>query len=223
MPKPKIDRIGRRYGRLSVIDTIYIRGLGTGWKCQCDCGEVTYVTGRNLDSGNTTSCGCFFREQKRTHGHTHSRIYGIWKSMMQRCRNPNSNGYWNYGGRGIEVCERWDAFENFLADMGYPPDGHTLERIDNSLGYGPHNCRWATYKEQLNNRRNNHMVEAFGKRQTMTQWAEEYGFSVTTLKNRIYRAGMTPEEALSAPIQQGYKFSTNFAKAEDAIARRWAK
>lgn len=197
MPKrPKKDRLGLRYGRLVVIESITIRGLGTGWKCVCDCGNEIYAAGYNLESGNTQSCGCYHIQRHTTHGKTKSRVYVIWKSMRQRCGNPKAFKYCNYGGRGISVCGRWLKFENFLADMGEPPDGLTIERIDNNGNYEPTNCRWATYTDQLNNRRNNRFVEAFGKRQTLTQWSRELNIPFTTLRNRLDRAKLPAEEAL---------------------------
>ena len=141
------------------------------------------------------------KRKKPRHGMAHSRVNHIWRQMRYRCSSPNAPEYKNYGGRGIVVCERWGSFANFYADMGDPPtDKHTLERKDNNKGYGPDNCKWATYKEQLNNRRDNNLVAAYGRTQTVTQWAEEYNLPVTTLRNRLFRAKMPPEEALSAPL-----------------------
>lgn len=142
-----------------------------------------------------------------THGLTNSRAYTTWRAMRQRCNNPNDSAYRNYGGRGITVDPRWNVFENFFADMGHPPEKNWIERVDNSKGYGPNNCKWASAKEQLNNRRNNHVIEAFGRKQTLTQWSQEYKIPVTTLKNRIMRAGMMPEQALLMEKQTGYYFS----------------
>ena len=194
------DRIGLRYGRLVVIDSIHIRGLGTGWKCRCDCGKKLYASGTNLQTGNTQSCGCLFEETHKTHGKTKSRVYVIWKGMHQRCKNPKAFGFQNYGGRGISVCERWSKFENFLADMGEPPDGLTIERENNDGNYEPGNCRWASYSDQLNNRRGNRILEAFGKRQTLTQWSRELKIPVTTIRNRLDRAGLSVERALRRSI-----------------------
>lgn len=197
MPKTSKDRLGRRYGRLVVIDSIYIRGLGTGWKCKCECGNELYVSGDNLESRNTRSCGCLFKDTHSTHGKTKSRVYVIWKAMRRRCQNPASVEYKNYGGRGIKVCKRWQTFEKFLADMGEPPAGFTIERINNEGDYKPSNCKWASYKEQLNNTRSNRFIEAFGKRKTLTQWSEELKIPMTTLRNRLDRAKLSPEKALT--------------------------
>lgn len=138
--------------------------------------------------------------KREYHGMTGARVYHIWRQMRYRCTNSNAQEYKNYGGRGITFCKRWDSFEAFLEDMGEPEGNLTLERIDNSKGYEPGNCKWATYKEQLNNRRGNNRITAFGKTQTLTQWAEEYKLPVTTLKNRLFRAKLPPEVALTDSI-----------------------
>lgn len=134
------------------------------------------------------------------HGMARTRENHIWRQMRYRCSSPNAQEYKNYGGRGIKVCDRWSSFENFYADMGDCPPGLTLERVDGNKDYEPSNCVWDTYKVQQNNRRNNTRVTAFGRTQTLTQWAEEYNLPVTTLKNRLFRAKMAPEDALSAPL-----------------------
>ena len=215
---------GDVFARLTVLEKIVVPGIGTGFRCRCECGTERVCNARNLIGGNTRSCGCYHRETHTTHGLTRSRVYGIWKSMIQRCENPNAGSFENYGGRGIAVSASWRTFENFLADMGHPEPKFTLERVDNDRGYSKENCRWATYTDQLNNRRNNRVITAFGRTQTLTQWARETGLAVTTLKNRLARGGWSPEMALSSKPQTGYMFSPT--KHEDAIApqsARWKK
>lgn len=140
----------------------------------------------------------------RTHGHardTHeTTLYSAWLNMKARCKYRNLPAYKDYGGRGITVCERWLVFENFLADMGEKPGPeYTLERINNDLGYGPDNCKWATRVEQANNRRNVVRVEWRGKMMTVTELADECGVNRDTLYDRIFMRGWDVERAVVPP------------------------
>ena len=158
-----IDITGHTYGRLVVLrfdreDSHKNRY----WTCLCECGVETSVRFGRLRSGYTKSCGCLIKERAAMCSYRHgcntttyrSPEYSSWNSMKQRCLNPNSKDYANYGGRGISVCDSWqDSFQQFFEDMGIRPEGTTLDRMDNDGNYEPGNCRWATAKEQNSNRR----------------------------------------------------------------------
>jgi hypothetical protein len=131
------------------------------------------------------------------HGGKGTRAYRIWQAMLNRCRNANVVCYPHYGGRGIKVCERWHSFPAFLADMGEPPEGTTIERVDNDGDYAPGNCRWATRKEQMNNTRACKLVTYNGKTQTVAAWAEELGINRYTLYNRLNDYGWSIEQSLT--------------------------
>ena len=169
-PANYIDMTGNRYGRLVVLGRNGNTNAGQAkWLCQCDCGEQTTVSGQQLRSGKTQSCGCLASKKKseriakrnRSHGGTYTRLYPIWSSMNQRCFKTTHKFYKDYGGRGITVCDAWrnsfEAFRNWAKANGYDemaPRGQcTLDRIDNDKGYSPDNCRWVDMKVQATNRR----------------------------------------------------------------------
>jgi hypothetical protein len=111
-------------------------------------------------------------------------VWKSWSSMLRRCFNPDDAHFKRYAERGITVCPQWRSFEAFFADMGECPPGLTLERENNDLGYFKENCKWATRKEQANNRSSNHLIEYKGIKMTCAQWADELGVKYATLRKR---------------------------------------
>lgn len=153
-----VDMTGKRFGRLLVLERDGSTNFGAAkWSCACDCGTISTHVGQTLRAGEATSCGCAAREllmRKNTrHGKRGTKEYRVWNNMLQRTTNKKHNRFPDYGGRGITVCAEWMDFQNFFADMGLCPDGCTLDRINNELGYGKSNCRWASKSIQSRNTR----------------------------------------------------------------------
>lgn len=213
-----IDLVGQRFGRLIVLSR---DPEGTGrkvrWNCRCDCGVLTSVSGNNLRAGKTQSCGCLQRElaaeRQRTHGATergnHWPEWGVYCQMLNRCYRPETDSYRNYGGRGIQVCDRWrfgedgkSGFECFIDDMGRrPASGLSIDRFpDNDGNYEPGNCRWATASQQQLNARTAVRLEFGGREMAASEWADELGMPVKALYHRISR-GWTVERALTQPLR----------------------
>ena len=146
----------------------------------------------SLVNGTSSSCGC----SHRTHGLSGKPEYLIWYSMIDRCTNKSHKFWGHYGGRGITVCSEWMLFKNFFADMGDRPKDKTLDRINNNGNYNKRNCRWATKKQQDNNKRTNHLLMYNGKTQNITEWAEELNMKRYLIYNRLIM-GWSIEKALT--------------------------
>lgn len=196
--------VGQKLGRWVVVGDAGSRGERRLWLCRCECGTERRVLGGALTSGSSRSCGCLQRERaaaaNTTHGMIDSAVYKVWEGMKGRCLNSRASEYHNYGGRGISVCDQWLSFELFLQDMGHPPAGFTLERIDNNAGYSKANCRWATRAEQARNQRRNRFLTYEGVTFCLTDWAARQGLSPKTLLRRL-GLGWPLAKALSQPIE----------------------
>lgn len=213
--------IGKRYGRYLVLSYSHKQGRYTYWQVRCEeCGEVKTLCRTHLRQGITNQCWTKYSEDrkpdpltiaKRKHQKKANRRYNLtrtsWQSMRRRCLNPQNANYRNYGGRGITICERWDCYANFLADMGERPCGMMLERIDNNGNYEPSNCRWATPKEQTRNRRVTKYLTFGGETLTPTAWGERFGLSEKTIQYRAKR-GIPLDAPINTKKQQARR---NFA------------
>lgn len=189
-PKP-----GDRYGRLTAIRFWSDKGVSRV-DVRCDCGGVKTIFRSSWKI--TRSCGCFRREWlasiKKNPG-LNTRAFFIWRSMIQRCRHKSKRTKW-YGMRGIKVCERWEKFENFLADMGDPPKGTSLDRIDPDGNYEPGNCTWADAETQGAHKRGVVALTIGGVTKSVSAWARRHGRRRDGVLALITEAGWTPEEAL---------------------------
>lgn len=199
-----IDITEQKFGELTVIRFAYPDKHGRSmWECQCSCGCKIIVSGNNLRTGHTKSCGCLKRVPNYiTHGYSKSRLYRIWNNMKNRCKNKKLPCAKDYGDRGISVCSEWDndfsAFRDWALSNGYRAD-LTLDRIDVNGNYEPGNCRWSTRIEQANNTRRNVIITFNGKSQPLAAWASDVGIKRSTLAERLYSRGWSIERALTEP------------------------
>jgi hypothetical protein len=199
---------GDKYGRLTLVEEVEGQTCRLSWRkwaVVCECGEVRQVQRSDLRSGHTTSCACFMREVSSsigrataTHGLENHPLYHTHSSMMKRCYNQKRKNFADYGGRGIQVCERWHDIRNFVADMApsHQP-GLSLERADNNAGYSPSNCVWATKIEQGRNKRNNRLIAYQGKNICLAEAREIAGLPYRQVYDRL-RRGWPIEKALES-------------------------
>lgn len=215
------DITGERFHRWIVLS--YAGTVSNGdrqthaWNCICDCGSAAVVRGKNLKNGISKSCGCYNKEQtskaSTTHGHSkgYSRTpeYATWVRMIERCYSEGSSGYHKYGAKGISVCDQWKSdFPTFLADMGQKPSSkHSIDRIDNSKGYEPDNCRWATASEQAYNRTTAHFVVINGVKMHLKEATKLSPVGESAILRRLQK-GWSDEEAVFTPPQPGSKAIT---------------
>ncbi len=204
-----INEVGNTYGRLTVLEqgpsVKYSNKPVVMWVCKCVCGSIRVTSGGSLRYGSTRSCGCLSADTAvrvhTKHGHSRrsnsSKTYRTWESMLSRCTCKTDPRYTTYGGIGIDVCDKWRKFENFLEDMGEKPEGLTLDRVDNNLGYSKENCRWATQIEQSNNTRRNIFYIYNGITRTLKAWCRELNLNYHTVRARLQK-GMPFEDAIQS-------------------------
>ena len=204
----KIDLTGQRFGDLLVLEECGKKRKEIAWKCICSCGKTTVVPGYYLRTGHTKSCGCKVaspRPKSFFYKHHKEKIARAYINMKTRCYNSNYYLYKNYGGNGITVCDDWlgeNGFENFYNwsfNNGYE-EKLSIDRIDNSKGYSPDNCRWVTMKEQQNNRTNNRMLTANGETHTMSEWSEISKIPYWTIQRRL-KDGWDESLAVTKKVQ----------------------
>ena len=204
-----VDLTGKKFGRLTVIKRSNKKSKNGSvlWECKCECGNQSCVSSQSLKSGRTVSCGCYGKEirkqgtikankERAKHGMYGTRFYRKWDGMKGRCNRENHSNYEAYGGRGIQVCDKWNTFEGFYEDMYesyiehcklYGEDNTTIERIDVDGNYCKENCTWATWKEQYKNKQDTIHVVYEGEETTLIELREKYGVSKSALWGRYNR------------------------------------
>lgn len=213
----KGDLIGQRFANLYVKEWIPVRERKQSkfpYLCMCDCGNITYAKRNDLVTGNKKSCGCIhdnYSHQSKiihyTHGKSYTRLYRVWSIIKDRCDNPNSKNYANYGGRGITLCDEWydfETFEKWAYDNGFDPNLKgsqcSIDRIDVNKGYSPNNCRWTDAKTQRINQRNVKLYEYNGEAMTITEWSRRLGIKYSALKYRLEKKQLTIEQIINEHV-----------------------
>lgn len=204
----KIDFTGEEVGILKVVDRV--KGTKSLWNCKCQCGNIVQVHASKLLSSERKSCGCLLKEIRgnfpnshKTHGMTNTRLYKAYRSMMDRCYNPNIKNYENYGARGITVCEKWQEFIPFMEwalANGYDEKkdrlAQSLDRIDINGNYEPNNCRWANSKIQSKNKRNVDIVYYNGEELTISEICDMFGITDKSFAYRRFKDGKSIESII---------------------------
>lgn len=206
--------INKTFGRLTVLYRAKDKekkGSGILYHCRCSCGKERDIPVHNLISGATKSCGCLSRElakqraTKYTGLNSSSKLYGAWHNMLTRCLVPENSRYYDYGGRGITVCEEWKDFNNFkewsLKNGYVEGKGLSIDRINNNGNYEPLNCRWIPLSEQSFNKRSNKFITYNNETMTMKEWSLKLGINYDTLRNR-FKEGWPIEKALTEPVHK---------------------
>lgn len=210
-----LNLLNQKFGKLLAIEKAPNKGNKTAWKCVCDCGNITISRTSDLALGKSQSCGCVRLQKTTKHGLVKSIAYKRWQSMLGRCFQPSTFQFAQYGGRGITCDVSWKIFTNFHNDMGEPPTPkHTLDRINPNKNYFKENCRWATRKEQANNRRNNRILEYKGENKTVSEWANVLNMDEELIRGRL---------KLNWPVQEIFETpkEAQLSRERDATTGKW--
>lgn len=198
--------IGEKFGFVTILAFVELRYGVSYWRMRCDCGKEFVGQKKKNASKIGRSCGCMNKVSviatHRRHGMSETNTYRAWQKMRERCVSVRSKSFPDYGGRGISVCQRWQTFDNFLADMGPCPPRMSIERIDNDGNYESGNCRWATLAEQARNKRRTVRLVLNGKAMCLSEAARVTGLDPSTVQRRL-RRGWTPEQAVFCPSRRG--------------------
>lgn len=190
----KTDITGQRFGKLVALNRAPPKNGQNFWAFACDCGRQKSIRRSHVTAGRTTNCGC--GSPSLRHGMAHTRVWQTWKSMKQRCNNPNTVAFHRYGGRGISYCSEWESFEPFLqwaTSAGYA-DNLELDRIDNDGNYTPENCQFISHRENSQKTGSVRMIQVGGLMVPVAEAARRHGIEVSTLKTRL-RRGWSMEDA----------------------------
>jgi hypothetical protein len=194
-----IDISGQKFGRYTVLKFHSTKNRKSYFTCECECGTIKEVRSDQLKSGTTQSCGCYIKEKLKEerpyrikHGKKakETRLYNIWQGMRSRCNSETNPAYPKYGGRGIKVYENWlNDFQNFYdwAMENSYQENLSIERLNNDGNYEPSNCKWATSKEQNNNKSNNVVIEIDGEKKNLIEWSKSTGVHRSTIYRRLKR------------------------------------
>lgn len=216
-----VDLIGQRQGRLTCVEYLGLRKRKDGhndkiWRCKCDCGNEKILTSQRFLSGKTRSCGCYKKQliHERLYKGYNKKLASVFSCMKRRCYDSKSEYYYNYGGRGIKICQEWLddywKFQEWAYANGYK-DGLTIDRIDNNGNYEPSNCGWVTMKTQSNNKRNNRRITHNGATKTLVQWCEEFDVDYSRTRYRLDH-GYSFEEAFTNKLYKKNKEGKSYGR-----------
>ena len=234
MGRKSNDLTGQRFGRLVAIGKVGCKNKSMVWHCKCDCGGESFTEASKLRNGRAKSCGCLreeinrspLKKKRRAKVPRDKRLYYIWQGMKDRCYNPQADNYYLYGEKGIKICEEWLKdflnFQSWSFANGYK-NTLSIDRIHNNLGYSPSNCRWATPKEQSNNRTTNKNFTINNETKTLKEWCEQFNKRYPTVWARVNRGWdiykaleISPQEAIDV-LKNKFKCKVHFVGEDEHI------